>query len=43
MGEKEWGPANVLDLFGDSIARAILLLANDDPVAVSEITEVHPE
>lgn len=40
MGEKEWRPANVLDLFGDSIARAILLLANDDPVAVREIAEI---
>lgn len=39
MSEKEWSPANILDLFGDSIARAILVLANSDPVAVSEIAE----
>lgn len=39
MSEKEWSPANVLDLFGDSTARAILLLANRDPVAVSELAE----
>lgn len=39
MGDKEWSPANILDLFGDSIARAILILANTDPVAVNEIAE----
>lgn len=39
MGEKEWTPANVLDLFGDSIARATLVIANDRTVAVKDLAD----
>lgn len=39
MGEKEWRPAKTLDLFGDSIARAILILVNTNPAVVSELAE----
>lgn len=39
MGEKEWRPANTLDLFEDSIARAILILVNTNPAVVSELAE----
>lgn len=39
MGEKEWTPANVLDLFGDRIARATLVIASDQPVAVKDLAE----
>lgn len=39
MGDKEWSPSNVLDVFGDSVARATLVIANDDPVSVKEIAE----
>lgn len=37
MGEKEWCPANVLDLFGDPIARALLVAASKEPVAVKDL------
>lgn len=37
MGDKEWNPANVFDLFGDSLARRILVLATGDPVSVSDL------
>jgi uncharacterized protein YdhG (YjbR/CyaY superfamily) len=39
MADKEWRPGNVLDIFGDSIARATLVIANDRPVAVKELAE----
>ena len=37
MGDKEWRPENVLDVFGDAIARATLVVANDRPVAVKDL------
>lgn len=40
MGAKEWSPSNILDVFGDSIARATLVVANDRPVSVKEIAKV---
>lgn len=40
MADKEWSPTNILDVFGDRIARATLVIANQDPVAVKEIAEV---
>lgn len=39
MGDKEWSPSNILDVFGDSMARATLVLANGNPVSVKEIAE----
>lgn len=39
MGDKEWCPAYILDVFGDPIARATLVLANDDAISVKEIAE----
>jgi predicted transcriptional regulator len=39
MGEKEWCPSNVLDLFGDSIARATLVIASEGSVSVPDIAE----
>lgn len=37
MGEKEWDPATVFDVFGDSLARRILVLASDRPVAADDL------
>lgn len=39
MGEHEWSPANVLDVFGDSIARSTLVIANERPVAAKELAD----
>lgn len=39
MGEKEWDPATVLDVFGDQLARRILVLASDRPVAAHDLAE----
>lgn len=39
MGEKEWCPASILDVFGDSIARATLVIASEQPVAVPDVAE----
>lgn len=39
MGEKEWRPGNVLDVFGDPIARATLVIANGRPVAVKDLAD----
>lgn len=39
MGDKEWCPSNVLDVFGDPIARATLVLANQGPVVVKELAD----
>lgn len=39
MGDKEWSPSNILDVFGDPIARATLVVANDRSVSVKEIAE----
>lgn len=39
MSDKEWSPANILDVFGDPIARATLVLASDHPVTVQDIAK----
>lgn len=39
MGEKEWCPDNVLDVFGDQVARAILVLASERPVGVPDVAD----
>lgn len=37
MGEKEWNPTEVFDLFGDDLSRRILILASEEPVSADEI------
>lgn len=37
MGEKEWAPSDVFDLFGDSLARRILVLASDRPLSADDL------
>jgi DNA-binding transcriptional ArsR family regulator len=39
MGDKEWTPENVLDVFGDSLARRILVIASERPVSAEELSE----
>lgn len=39
MGEKEWSPDTVLDVFGDPIARATLVRASDESVAAKDLAE----
>lgn len=37
MGDKEWAADNVFELFGDGLARHILLLLNRQPMAVDDL------
>lgn len=37
MGDKEWGPANVFDVFGDPLARRILVLASERSLSADEL------
>lgn len=37
MGEKEWVPSDVFDVFGDALARKILVLASDRPVSAEDL------
>lgn len=37
MGEKEWVPSDVFDVFGDALARRILVLASDRPVSADDL------
>ena len=37
MGQKEWEPSSVFDLFGDDLARQLLVLASDRPFAADEL------
>lgn len=39
MGQKEWRPSNVLDVFADTIARNTLVLANRQPVSANQLAE----
>lgn len=39
MADKAWAPANLLDVFGDRVARAILVLAKQKPRSVEEIAD----
>lgn len=39
MGEKEWAPSDVFDVFGDSLARRILVLASERPVSADDLAE----
>lgn len=40
MGQKEWRPSNVLDVFADPVAHITLVLAYEQPVAVKELTDM---
>lgn len=37
MGEKEWDPTDVFDLFGDELTRRILVLASERPLSADEL------
>lgn len=37
MGEKEWDPAGIFDLFGDELTRRILVLASEQPLSADEL------
>lgn len=37
MGEKEWDPADLFDVFGDHLARQILVLASEQPVSAQDL------
>lgn len=39
MGQKEWRPSNVLDVFADTVARNTLVLANGQPVSANKLAE----
>ena len=39
MGEKEWRPGNILDVFGDSVTRAILVIASERSVRVPDVAD----
>lgn len=39
MGEKEWAPSDVFGLFGDRLARRILVLASERPVSAEDLAE----
>ncbi len=39
MGEKEWTPSDVFDVFGDALARRILVLASDRPRSADDLAE----
>lgn len=37
MGEKEWDPVGIFDLFGDDLTRRILVLASEQPLSANEL------
>lgn len=39
MGEKEWNVADIFDLFGDALARQILVLASRKPMSADELAD----
>lgn len=39
MGEKEWSPSDVFDVFGDELARRLLVLASDRPLSANELAD----
>lgn len=39
MGQKEWRPSTVLDVFADSVARNTLVVANIQPVSANQLAE----
>lgn len=39
MGEKQWEPTNVFDVFGDRLARRVLVLTSERPLSVDALSE----
>lgn len=39
MGEKEWAPSDLFDVFGDPLARRILVLASERPVSADDLAD----
>lgn len=39
MEDKTWNPATVFDLFGDTLARQVLVLASEDPISATELAD----
>lgn len=39
MGEKEWTPSDVFDVFGDSLSRRILVLTSERPLSADELAD----
>lgn len=39
MTKKEWAPSDVFDVFGDSLARRILVLASDRPLSADDLAD----
>lgn len=40
MADKEWEPSDVFDVFGDDLARRILILASDRPLSADELADL---
>lgn len=39
MSDKEWNPANTLDVFGDTLCRKILILASESPISAATLAD----
>lgn len=39
MGDKEWSPSDVFDVFGDALSRQILVLASEQPLSADDLAE----
>lgn len=39
MGDKEWTPTDVSDLFGDELARRILVLTSERPLSADDLAD----
>lgn len=39
MGNKEWTPSDVFDVFGDELARRILVLTSEQPLSADELAD----
>jgi len=39
MGDKQWSPTTIFDVFGDSLARRILVLTSERPLSVDALSD----
>lgn len=39
MGDKQWTPGDVFDVFGDDLARQILVLTSEQPLSADELAD----
>lgn len=39
MANKEWEPSNIFDIFGDKLARRILVYADQHPISAEELAD----